>query len=177
MKVLIVSTALRPGSKTSLLARTLADDFRAISAEADLLDLAETPLPQCDGASCYADPAVKAATDRVHAAQAVVLCSPVYNYQLNSAAKNFVELTNEGWENHVVGCVVNAGGERSYLAPLPLLNSLMVDHRCLIVPRFVYVTSADFTADGALDPQGNPRTRLSTLAAETAKLTRAWAAT
>lgn len=174
MRVLLISTALRLRGKTSVLAAVLENEFRAAGAETDLLDLAETPLPQCDGAACYGDPAVKAATARLDVAQAVIFCVPIYNHQPNAAAKNFVELSNDGWHGQVVGCAANAGGERSYLAPLTLLNCLMVDHRCLIVPRFVYVTGADFGADGALLSPGEASTRLAALASDVLKLAPAW---
>ena len=46
-----------------------------------------------------------------------------------------------------------AGGDSSYMSIMALANSLMLDFRCVIVPRFVYATDAAF-ADGALrDPE------------------------
>ncbi len=63
-------------------------------------------------------------TDRVKAAKLIVMCFPVYNYQPNAAAKNFIEVTNEGWKDKVVSFVANAGGDRSYLAPMSLANSI-----------------------------------------------------
>lgn len=50
----------------------------------------------------------------------------------------------------LVSFVANAGGDRSFLAPLPLANSLMVDHRCVIVPQFLYLPPAAFDASGAV---------------------------
>lgn len=142
----------------------MADCVRAAGLEPDLLDLGVNPLPPCDGAQCYSDPAVIAATARVKAAAAVVFCSPIYNYQLNSAAKNFIEVTNAGWPNKIVGLVVNAGGERSFLSVLPLANSLWLDHHCLIAPRFVYVTPAAYAENGALKSDSEIATRLTALA-------------
>jgi len=40
-----------------------------------------------------------------------------------------------------------AGGRSSYMAVMNLANSLMLDFRCLIVPRFVYATGDDFEND------------------------------
>ncbi|MDQ3622939.1 MAG: NAD(P)H-dependent oxidoreductase [Verrucomicrobiota bacterium] len=167
---LIVSTNLRPESKTLTLARAMAECLSASGVQPDLLDLASEPLPGCDGASCYADSAVKAATERVRQAAGVVFCSPVYNYQLNAAAKNFVELTNDGWPDKIVGIVANAGGERSFLAVLTLANSLWVDHRCLVTPRFVYATATAFTNEGALRAEGETRGRLQSLATDMHRL-------
>ena len=167
---LIVSSALRPQSKTLVLARAMAEQLAAIGVETDLFDLASEPLPACDGAACYEDPVVKAATERVKRAGGVVICAPVYNYQLNSAAKNFVELTNDGWPDKVVGIVANAGGDRSFLSVLSLANSLWVDHRCLVAPRFVYATGTAFAENGTLHETGEVRDRLKALAADMHRL-------
>lgn len=174
LNVLVVACALRSGSKTAAIARALAEQLQRGGAEAEVLDLATTPLPQCDGASCYQDAGVKAATEKVRAAHAVALCFPVYNFQANAAAKNFVELTNEAWKRKVVGLVANAGAERSYMAPLSLANALLVDYRCLIAPRLVYVTGACFAADGMLPAEGDAVRRLRELTVELIHLGRTW---
>ena len=174
MSVLIVSTALRAGSKTAVVANSLRAAFGAGQEEATLLDLSGVTLPLCDGGSCYQDPAVGAATQQVREARAVVLCFPVYNHQANAAAKNFVELTNDGWNGKVVGLVANGGTDRSYLAPLSLANSLMVDHRCLVVPRFVFVTPSNFAPDGTLPAGGEVALRLAELAREVTHLAPHW---
>lgn len=174
MSVLIVSTALRAGSKTRVIADALCAACEAASAPATVLDLAATPLPLCDGATCYQDAGVTAATAQVRAARAVVLCFPVYNHQANAAAKNFVEVTNGGWDGKVVGLVANGGTDRSYLAPLSMANSLMVDHRCLVVPRFVFVTPTNFEVDGRLGVSGEIAMRLTELARELTYLAPQW---
>jgi NAD(P)H-dependent FMN reductase len=174
VSVLIVSTALRAGSKTRVVADGLRDACAAAGAVASVLDLATTPMPLCDGAACYQDAGVIAATAQVRAARAVVLCFPVYNHQANAAAKNFVEVTNAGWDGKVVGLVANGGTDRSYLAPLSTANSLMVDHRCLVVPRFVFVTPGNFEANGRLPAGGEIALRLGELAREIAHLAPQW---
>jgi FMN reductase len=93
-------------------------------------------------------------TERVKKAALIVVCFPVYNYQPNSAAKNFVEVTNDGWKDKVVSFVANAGGDRSFLAPMPLANSLMVDHRCVIVPQFLYLSPSSYDSGGQLVLEG-----------------------
>jgi FMN reductase len=173
---LVVCTALRPHSKTQTLARAMVDALGRLPLGAELVDLALEPLPPCDGAKCYADPAVLAMTERVKRAAAVVFCAPIYNYQLNAAAKNFVELTNGGWADKVVGLVVNAGGERSFLSVLPLANSLWIDHHCLIAPRFVYATGTAFSAQGELLADSDVAARVHQLAGEIRRLVVARAA-
>ena len=176
MSVLIVSTALRAGSKTAHVAESVRAAFASLDVPASVLDLATVPLPMCDGGACFQDFAVNQATEKVRAARAVVLCFPVYNHQANAAAKNFVEVTNDGWSGKVIGLVANGGTDRSYLAPLSLANSLMVDHRCVVVPRFVFVTPANFAADGTLPPGGEIASRLTDLAREVMQLAPHWPA-
>jgi NAD(P)H-dependent FMN reductase len=175
LHALVVSTALRPGNKTATAARFFADRLAAAGATVDLVDLAVEPLPLCDGATCYADERVLAMTARVAAAELIAVCFPVYNYQPNAAAKNFVEVTNAAWKNKVVTFVANAGGDRSFLAPLSLAGALMVDHRCVIVPQFLYLPPAAFDPSGAvvLDPLAAEVCDLQVDAA--LRLGRAWA--
>jgi FMN reductase len=56
-----------------------------------------------------------------------------------------IELTGDSWEDKVVGFLCAAGGSSSYMSVMGLANSLMLDFRCLIIPRFVYATRNDFT--------------------------------
>ncbi len=66
---------------------------------------------------------------------------PVYNYDVNAVAKNFIELMGEdALGNKTVGFMLSAGGGGSYMAVMPFANSLMLDFRCWIVPRFLYVS-------------------------------------
>jgi FMN reductase len=45
----------------------------------------------------------------------------------------------------VVGFLCAAGGASSYMSVMSLADSLMLDFRCLIIPRFVYATRNDFS--------------------------------
>ena len=57
-----------------------------------------------------------------------------------------MELTGKAWGQKPVGFLCAAGGQRSYMSPIGLANSLMFDFRCHILPRYVYATKDDFTA-------------------------------
>ena len=144
--VLVVSSSLNPASRSHLLAVAAAGALDGIGAPRDLLDLREWDLPICDGKACYEHPAIGPLTERVAGAAAILVASPVYNYDLNAAVKNFLELTGSAWEAKAVGFLCAAGGQRSYMSPIGLANSLMFDYRCHIIPRYVYATKEDFTA-------------------------------
>ena len=74
MRLLIVSTNLRPESRTLAVARQAAVAAAGHGFEPEVLDLAAVSLPACDGAACYGDPGVIGVTAKVAAAAAVWFC-------------------------------------------------------------------------------------------------------
>ncbi len=163
MKVLVISCSLNPDSRSAELARTLMEDLRAFEPNTEWLDVAALNLPLCDGASVYGDPKVRSLGDRIRSADAIAVAAPVYNYDLNAAAKNLLELTGQAWTGKVVGFLIAAGGAGSYMSVMPFANSLMLDYRCVIVPRFVYATGQAFV-DGRLPEDSEIRRRVRSLA-------------
>lgn len=174
--VLVVSCSLNPASRSHALAVAAGEALGALGARHELLDLREWDLPICDGKACYDHPSIGPVTAKVEAAAAILVASPVYNYDLNAAVKNFVELTGQAWAEKPVGFLCAAGGQRSYMSPIGLANSLMFDFRCHIVPRYVYATKDDFTAPG--EPSAALAARIGQLARAATDLAAAlrWAA-
>ena len=111
----------------------------------------ESPLPMCDGGPAYQHENVAPLAAAISQADPILLAVPVYNYDANAAAKNLIELTGRAWTGKVVGFLCAAGGQGSYMSVMSLANSLMLDFRCLIVPRFVYATGDHFNEDGSLN--------------------------
>ena len=147
---LVIGASLNPDSHSQLMAAQIARDFAALGAAAELLDLRGHALPLCDGAAAYGHPDVEKCAARIKAARVVIVATPVYNYDANAAAKNLVELTGKAWEDKIVGFLCAAGGDSSYMSIMALANSLMLDFRCVILPRFVYATGRDFSDDGQI---------------------------
>ena len=88
-----------------------------------------------------------------------------------------IELTGKKWENKVVGFACAAGGRSSYMSVMGIANSLMLDFRCLIVPRFVFATGDDFASDRTPEMYIKSETiqeRLAELASATVALTKSW---
>ena len=141
---LVISASLRPGSLSRVLGLALAKELGG-----EHVDLREFPLPLCDGEAAYNDPNVDALGAKITAARVILLAVPIYNYDANAAVKNLVELTGSTWEDKIVGFACAAGGHSSYMSVMSLANSLMLDFRCIVLPRFVYATGEDFT-DGKL---------------------------
>jgi FMN reductase len=141
---LVISASLRSGSLSRRIGEQLA---RELGSDAEHVDLREFPLPICDGEAAYADPNVAKLSSRIGAARVILVATPIYNYDANAAVKNLVELTGKAWEDKIVGFACAAGGHSSYMSIMGLANSLMLDFRCVIIPRFVYATGDDFTGD------------------------------
>lgn len=144
--VLVISCSLHPQSRSRRLAEAAVASLRSQGAPVELVDLRDYELPFCDGDSCSA-PAVERLQQQIAKASAILLAAPVYNYDLNAAVKNLIELTGDAWEGKPVGFLCAAGGRSSYMSPMGLANNLMLDFRCWIIPRFVYATKADFNGD------------------------------
>ncbi|QDU34108.1 NAD(P)H-dependent FAD/FMN reductase [Poriferisphaera corsica] len=143
MNTLIISCSLNPKSRSAILAQHASDILTHLNIDTTLLDLREWDIPFCDASSAYAHPSIQKLTDAITAADAVLLAIPIYNYDANAAAKNLIELTGKAWTEKIVGFLCSAGGHGSYMSVMPLANSLMLDFRSLILPRFVYALESN----------------------------------
>ena len=144
LHILIVSTSLHPDSKSRRLARSAEKVLLQHGVEVDFVDLQDKNLPFCDGVDSSKHPEALELRAKVEACEGVLLTAPVYNYDVNAAAKNFIELTGRAWTGKVVAMAVSAGGQRSGMSPMGIINSLMLDFRCIVIPRFVYAARGDF---------------------------------
>ena len=129
------------------MAEGLREYYESEQVSCAFLDLRAVNLPMCDGDSAYGHPDVAKCAKLITDARVIIAATPVYNYDACAALKNLIELTGDSWEDKVVGFVCAAGGASSYMSLMSLANSLMLDFRCLIIPRFVYATRHDFSDD------------------------------
>ena len=153
---LVISSSLRSGSLSRRLGELLVHEFEKAGEHVDLRDY---PLPLCDGEAAYSDPNVGKLSAKIAAARVVFIATPIYNFDANAAVKNLVELTGSAWEDKIVGFACAAGGASSYMSVMGLANSLMLDFRCIIIPRFVYATGADFAGGKISNPEIHQRLR------------------
>src|SRR6516165_7705614 len=156
---LIISASLRSNSRSRILANYLAGCYEAEGIRSKLLDLRDSSLPFCDGETVYTQPEVISLSAAISAARVVVLATPIYNFDASAALKNLIELTGESWEDKVVGFLCAAGGASSYMSVMSLANSLMLDFRCLVIPRFVYVTGGAFREEELISEDAKERIR------------------
>jgi NAD(P)H-dependent FMN reductase len=156
---LIVSASLRSKSRSRVLAKYVAECYEAEGVVARLVDLRDSTLPFCDGETAYSHPEVIALSKAIAAARVVIIATPIYNFNASAALKNLIELTGESWESKVVGFLCAAGGASSYMSVMSLANSLMLDFRCLVIPRFVYVTGGEFSDEDLISADAKERIR------------------
>jgi len=152
MKIIIFACSLNPKSKSFELAKFSFNYLKEQTDKNDveLIDLRETPLPFCDGASCYKDERVWAIQAKIKEADVILFAVPIYNYEVNSAAKNLIDISGYSFKNKTIGFMASAGGESSYMSLLPMINSMMLQNRSIVVPRFVYASGENFDENGLL---------------------------
>lgn len=112
--------------------------------ELEFFDLQENPLPMCDGDECYDLPEVIDFRKKIDKANGIIMAIPIYNFNVSSGAKNIVELGGKKLYDKNFGFLCAAGGKNSYMSVMGLANSLMIDYRCYIIPKFVYALKKDF---------------------------------
>jgi len=157
--ITILATSLNPESRSQVLARLFESALLESGAACERLDLRDLELPMAGSPGSWERPATQVLQAAVERASHVVFAVPTYNYGVNAAAKNVVELVGRGFTRKIVGFLCAAGGSGSYMAVMAFANQLMLDFRCIIVPRFRYVPGDSWDAAGALDAERMERLR------------------
>lgn len=166
--ILVISTSLNPQSISRIVSKQIADDLTSSPYNVRFIDLQEYTLPPCNGAgnNAYEDPSVKTLHDIIAGASAVILAAPIYNFNVGSTVKNLIELTGtphpalgdgSAWRNKPAGFIFGAGSLASHLAGLPLINSMLVDFKCIVHPHYI-VAPGSAVQKGVISP--DLRTRM-----------------
>tara|TARA_B110000196_G_scaffold202180_1_gene173193 strand:+ start:2482 stop:2949 length:468 start_codon:yes stop_codon:yes gene_type:complete len=137
----------------------------------EFFDLQENPLPMCDGDKCYDLPEVINFRNKIDKANGIIMAIPIYNFNVSSGAKNIVELGGKKLYDKNFGFLCAAGGKNSYMSVMGLANSLMIDYRCYIIPKFVYAIKKDFDDTKVTD--SDIKERIKELGNEMIRITKA----
>jgi FMN reductase len=129
------------------LARQADENLKKLGVGVTLFDLRDYEMDFCGRPGARDLPIVDELKAEIQNASAVLMSVPIYNFYANAVAKNVIELTGRSWIYKVVGFMCAAGGQASYMSVMNIANSLMLDFRCLIVPRFVYALGDAFGND------------------------------
>jgi FMN reductase len=139
--------------------------------EVEFFDLQENPLPMCDGDKCYDLPEVIDFRKKIDKASGIIMAIPIYNFNVSSGAKNIVELGGKKLYDKNFGFLCAAGGKNSYMSVMGLANSLMIDYRCYIIPKFVHALKKDFDEIKVTD--SDIKERIEELGKEMIRITKA----
>ena len=175
MHLLIINCSLDINSKSFTLAQIAQNHALFQKYPSSLLDLRnfELPISNGYGQDAYQHPDVLTIHDKIAEADAILLAVPIYNFNVNAACKNLVELTGTAypggqngkvWERKVIGMIASAGGNKCYTTPLSILSSFMLDFRSVIVPQYVYCTVDDYIEE---EPIPDVMSRIHTLVDQT----------
>jgi FMN reductase len=156
-KHLVISTSGNPDSNSRRMGRAAFAHLQKKKVDCDWVDIREMDLPLCDADKCYGMPGSKKLSAAIKSADGILIAAPVYNYDVAATAKNMIELTGSAWENKVVGFLCAAGGHASYMSVMAYANSLMLDFRCVIIPRFAFATSDAFDGERISDKKISQR--------------------
>ena len=152
MKYSVLSCSLRKDSRSAIMAKYAFERLQQSNYDTSYHNLSNYDLPICDAGDCYSHPKVLELSQEIKSTDGIIFATPVYNFNVSASAKNLLELTGESWNEKVVGFICAAGGRGSYMAVMSFANSLMLDFRCVIIPRFVFATDKVFNGDQIIEP-------------------------
>jgi NAD(P)H-dependent FMN reductase len=133
MRLMIIVGSVRPGRIGLPIARWVESAARERDGvEIDFVDLAELALPLMDEPNHprlqqYTQPHTIAWSERVAAADAVILVTPEYNYSYSPALKNALDYLHREWWRKPVGFVSYggvSGGTRGVVALTVVTSAL-----------------------------------------------------
>ena len=116
MASLVISSSLNPQSRSRLLALIAFKTLKNTDVSVDWLDLADHSIPLCDGDSTYKNSKVKELREKIQNAKGILFAVPIYNYDVNAAAKNLIKLR----VNKLHPCFGSRGSEAQIFSSRPL---------------------------------------------------------
>lgn len=174
MKIVIISSSLRKKSLSLILsshAKAYLSKFPDVDVQ--LIDMKDFPLPLCCAEEAFKDKNVVELEAILQSADSIIFSTPIYNYEVNAVLKNLLDLTGEAWHDKLVGMMCSAGGKSSYMAVMSFANSLMLNYRCIIIPRFVYASRDAFDTTKKTIVDEAIKERIDELCVTTIRLTKA----
>jgi NAD(P)H-dependent FMN reductase len=148
--VIGVVGSLREQSYTRVAIRRALTAAEEMGATTELLDLQEFALPVFDADNPEAGDAVEFA-DRLHAADSILLGTPVYHGSYSGVLKNALDYCGfDEFEHKTVGLLAVAGGSFPITA-LEHLRSVCRALNCWVIPHQAAIPKArNYVADGQI---------------------------
>ncbi|WP_114948411.1 NAD(P)H-dependent oxidoreductase [Microvirga calopogonii] len=150
MRLLGISGSPSHGSRTSRMIQQVLDAAaQQADVETELLEVVTSGAILCDGRPPEAyEGATRQVIDKVVAADAYVVGSPMYRGSYTGAFKNLFDLLpNDALAGKVVGLVATGGSDHHFLALEHQLRPLLSFFRAHTVPGAVYAQNLHFVGD------------------------------
>jgi NAD(P)H-dependent FMN reductase len=153
VKTTILATSLREDSKSQMLALMFTELMHANNHEAILYDFRNILLPFSGPKESWNAPIINELNSSISSSTHIVFAVPIYCYDVNSVAKNIIELLGQVFKNKVISFICSAGGANSYMSVISFANHMMLDFRSIIVPRFLYVEPSDWVSENNISSE------------------------
>ena len=173
MKIAIISSSLNKKSHSLILSEYAKKLLESSNIDVQLINMKDYSLPLCCAEEAFNDANVLKIKSILTPVDSIIFSTPIYNYEVNAVLKNLLDLTGDAWKEKLVGMMCSAGGNNSYMALMGFANSLMLNFRCIIIPRFVYASKDVFDNVEKEINDPNIKNRIKELCDTTIKLTRA----
>lgn len=142
MKIVVVCGTNRAGALSRLLAQEVAETYRQLDQEVDLLDMAELPAEVLlDSAYKEKAPNVQALVDRFLASDGAVFVIPEYNGSYPGIVKLFVDMLPypEGFESRPCAFLGLAAGQFKSLRAVEHFQQVAGYRNAYIYPRRIFI--------------------------------------
>ena len=144
MNILILSSSLSENSRSFLLCKAVEKQLLARRNNITFVDARNIPMAPTHR---ELTPEIKNLTEHVKQADNIIIGMGVHCYSVNDSLKILLDTCFLAATGKFYGILCAAGGERSYLSTMHLTQICMNEWRMMQLPRIVYATGKDFTAD------------------------------
>jgi NAD(P)H-dependent FMN reductase len=144
MNTLILSSSLAENSRSYLLCKAVEQELIEKGDNITFVDAREIPMnPVHRGIT----PEMETLAKQIEQADNIIIGMGVHCYSVNDSLKILLDACFGKATGKFFGILCAAGGERSYLSTMQLTQICMNEWRMMQLPRIVYATGQDFTAD------------------------------
>lgn len=142
MKTLIISSSRNPQSLSREVCKEIKNRLeKKENTEVALIDLSEMEI---NFAFQPKTPDQEKIQKLVEESDNFIFGTPIYNYGFSDSLKAMLDTCFPGSEHKLFGIIAAAGGEKSYLSTMSLVQTCMKEWRMIPLPRTVYCMKKDF---------------------------------
>jgi len=150
MRIPVFNCTTSADGRSHSMAKVAHSRLGKLNAAGRFVDLREVSLPMVDPKAGDSVPEVRSVKGAIERGPGVILAVTVAGAGLNASAHNLIETTAPAWRHKVVGLMGFGESRTGFMAAADLVGSLLLEHQCHIVPRYVCATKGDFSRAGIM---------------------------